>query len=106
VGLQAHSKSEGLLDIAPPMNTLLRRIEFGDYNQDHSAEVEDIILSHKNNLPESDPRRQALNDLLLIINNWEKATGHKIKNPEAHVTGTVKVQQNGTAKPTAVPVLN
>jgi hypothetical protein len=27
-----------------------------------------------------------------VINNWEKATGHKIKNPEANVTGTVKVQ--------------
>ena len=106
VGLPAHSKSEGLLDIAPPMNTLLRRIEFGDYNQDHNAEVEEIINSHKNNLPDQDPRRQALNDLLLIINNWEKATGHRIKNPESQLAGTVKVQQNGSSKTTAAPVMN
>ena len=25
-----------------------------------------------------------------IINNWEKATGHKIKNPESNITGTTK----------------
>ena len=106
VGLTAHSKSEGLLDIAPPMNTLLRRIEFGDYNQENSSEVEEIILSHKNNLPDQDPRRQALNDLLLIINNWEKATGHKIKNPESQVSGTVKVQQNGSGRTSPAPVMN
>lgn len=101
VGLPAHSKSEGLLDIAPPMNTLLRRIELGDYDS-NEAEVTTIIQSQKNNLLQNDPHRQALNDLLQIINNWEKATGHKIKNPEARVTGTVKVQQNGVKPVTAV----
>jgi hypothetical protein len=101
VGLPAHSKSEGLLDIAPPMNTLLRRIELGDYDSDES-EVTKIILSQKNNLLQNDPHRMALNDLLQIINNWEKATGHKIKNPESKITGTVKVQQNGMKPATAV----
>jgi hypothetical protein len=103
VGLPAHSKSEGLLDIAPPMNTLLRRIELGDYSQNNEAGVTAIIKSQKDNLPQTDPIRQALNELLLIINNWEKATGHKIKNPEANVSGTVKVQQNGSS---LKPVLN
>ena len=102
VGLPAHSKSEGLLDIAPPMNTLLRRIELGDYSPNNEAAVTTIIKSQKDNLPQTDPSRQALNDLLLIINNWEKATGHKIKNPEANVSGTVKVQQNGMKTTTAV----
>ncbi len=103
MGLPAHSKSEGLLDIAPPMNTLLRRIELGDYSPNNEAEVTAIIKSQKDNLPQTDPIRQALNDLLLIINNWEKATGHKIKNPEANVSGTVKIQQNGSA---LKPVMN
>jgi hypothetical protein len=102
VGLPAHSKSEGLLDIAPPMNTLLRRIELGDYDN-NETEVTTIIKSQVNNLPQNDPHRQALNDLLQIINNWEKATGHKIKNPEANVMGTVKVQQNGAK---AQPAMN
>jgi hypothetical protein len=101
VGLQAHSKSEGLLDIAPPMNTLLRRIELGDYSPNNEVIVTTIIKSQKDNLPQTDPNRQALNELLLIINNWEKATGHKIKNPEANITGTVKVQQNGMKPVTA-----
>ncbi len=49
-----------------------------------------------------------LNNMLLIINNWEKATGHRIKNPEANITGSVRVQQqqgNGVGvKPQ--PVMN
>lgn len=93
VGLPAHTKSEGLLDIAPAMNTLLRRIELGDYNNE--SIVTNIIRSQVENLLLTDPSRLALNDLLLIINNWEKATGHRIKNPEANITGIVKVQQNG-----------
>ncbi len=104
VGLPAHSKSEGLFDIAPPMNTLLRRIELGDYNQDNATEVEAIIKSQKNDLPNGDPRRRALDDLLLIINNWEKATGHRIKNPATELsTAGVKSHQNGsTGKKPAV----
>lgn len=103
VGLPAHSKSEGLLDIAPPMNTLLRRIELGDYNQGNGTEVENIIKSQKNNLPQIDPRRRALDDLLLIINNWEKATGHRIKNPEAQ---QAKAHQNGSAVKKTAEVMN
>jgi len=91
VGVPAHSKSEGLLDIAPPMNTLLRRIEFGDYSREPL--VTDIITSQAKSLPQNDPNRNALNDLLLIMNNWEKATGHKIKNPQLSVNGTVKLGQ-------------
>lgn len=90
VGVPAHSKSEGLLDIAPPMNTLLRRIELGDYSSEGT--VTDIVLAQVNSGP-TDPPRLALNDLLLIINNWEKATGHKIKNPQVSVNGSVKVDR-------------
>jgi len=105
VGLPAHSKSEGLLDIAPVMNTLLRRIELGDYNLPNETNVRRIIEAQSPALtPAAQPDElQALSDLLSIINNWEKATGHRIKNPEANITGTVKVQQNGIKLP---PVMN
>ncbi len=93
VGVNAHGKSEGLLDIAPPMNTLLRRIELGDYNPANEAQLRSIIESQIPGSTSPVQDRQALTELLLIINNWEKATGHKIKNPEGNVTGTVKIQQ-------------
>jgi hypothetical protein len=104
VGLPAHSKSEGLLDIAPPMNTLLRRIEFGDYNVE--TEVRTIIESQTPASTATPAQKQALNDLLLIINNWEKATGHKIKNPESNITGSVRIQQQGANGVKAQPVMN
>ena len=105
VGLPAHSKSEGLLDIAPAMNTLLRRIELGDYNLPNEANVRRIIEAQTPLLapPATAAEQQALTDLLLIINNWEKATGHRIKNPDATLTGTVRVQSNGVK---AQPVMN
>jgi len=99
VGLPAHSKSEGLLDIAPLMNTFLRRIELGDYN-DQTA-VRRIIESQTTTLfPVATlPEQQALTDILSIINNWEKATGHKIKNPEIKAAAAVRVQTNGALVP-------
>jgi hypothetical protein len=100
VGINAHTKSEGLLDIAPPMNTLLRRIEFGDYNVE--LEVRTIVESQTQGSPATPAQKQALIDLLQIINNWEKATGHRIKNPEARLNGSMKVQQNG-ARPASQP---
>ena len=42
-----------------------------------------------------------MEDFLRVINNWEKATGHRIKNPEARITGTLKVDQR-TSKPVLV----
>ncbi|CAN5380997.1 hypothetical protein BH23BAC1_BH23BAC1_05100 [soil metagenome] len=101
VGVNAHSKSEGLLEIAPAMNTLLRRIELKDYSDEAAVNI--IIKSEANNLPNSDPNRAALNDLLRIINNWEKATGHRIKNPGApSVNGMMKIQQNGVKQEVAL----
>jgi hypothetical protein len=97
VGLPAHSKSEGLLEIAPVMNTLLRRIELGEYNLQNEEKVRRIIESQSPALspPGIAAEQQALTDILSIINNWEKATGHKIKNPGGTVSGTVRVQSNG-----------
>jgi hypothetical protein len=110
VGVQAHSKSEGLLDIAPVMNTLLRRIELGDYNLPNELNVRRIIESQSPSLiPLATPaEQQALTDLLSIINNWEKATGHRIKNPAVSPAVSpapqpVKASSNGVH---AQPVLN
>ena len=107
VGLPAHSKSEGLLDIAPPMNTLLRRIEVGDYNSED--EVRLIIRSQVDPAVAgvTEDHRQALRDLLQIINNWEKATGHKIKNPEKFgVNGSLRIENKSlnSVKSNKVPV--
>ena len=44
--------------------------------------------------------------MLLIINNWEKATGHRIKNPEANITGSVRVQPQQTNGVKPQPVMN
>ena len=96
VGVNAHSKSEGLLDIAPPMNTLLRRIEFGDYNVE--TDVRTIIESQTPGSPSTPAQKQALNDILLIINNWEKATGHRIKNPESSISASLRMKS-----PTSYP---
>lgn len=96
VGIPAHSKSEGLLDIAPIMNTFLRRIELGDYNS--QVDVKNIIES-QSTAGAAPENIQALTDILSIINNWEKATGHKIKNPEMSITGNVKIQTNGVKVP-------
>jgi hypothetical protein len=106
VGVQAHSKSEGLLDIAPVMNTLLRRIELGDYNLPNEVNVRRIIESQSPTLnpPATPAELQALTDLLSIINNWEKATGHRIKNPALTTpTPPAKISSNGVQ---TQPVLN
>ncbi|RZL03142.1 MAG: hypothetical protein EOO89_28520 [Pedobacter sp.] len=57
VGINAHGKSEGLLDIAPVMNTLLRRIELGDYNIE--VEVRTIIESQTVGSPATPAQKQA-----------------------------------------------
>jgi hypothetical protein len=106
VGLPAHNKSEAILDIAAPMGATLRSIELGDFNNDQW--VNQIIRSQVT-VPIPPPLQvQAgiLNNLLIIINNWEKATGHRIKNPEANITGTVRVQPQQTNGVKPQPVMN
>jgi hypothetical protein len=96
VGLPAHTKSIAILDIAQPMNLILRSMELGLFNNSNFLQRVMRSLSTINPIPNPTPQEiDILNNLLLIINNWEKATGHRIKNPEANITGTVRVQQNG-----------
>jgi len=106
VGIDSHKKSQALLDMAGPMATLLRTIEYGTFEINApNVWVRRVIESQTQiGSPLADQaQRDALIDILAIINNWEKATGHKIKNPESNITGTVRISSNGIQ---AKPVMN
>ena len=97
VKIEAHGKSQALIDLSIPTATILRMIEFETL--EGNTWLQETIESQT---PTGQPiataeQSQALSDLLTIINNWEKATGHRIKNPDANITGRVKVQANGSA---------
>ncbi|MDQ6477267.1 hypothetical protein [Dyadobacter sp. LHD-138] len=94
VGISAHSKCQALFEMAGAASTILTTIEAGGI-LDNDASMQNIMSSLN---PPAAPSIQAnyMSDFLTIINNWEKATGHNIKNPQANITGTVRVQSNGT----------
>ena len=118
VGLNAHTKSVAILDIAQPMSTILRSIELGIFNDSNFIYRVIRALSAVNPpVPAVAEEKDMLNTVLLIINNWEKATGHRIKDAEnfpnpvsgngsmggnAGISGKVKVQSNGSSKSTAL----
>ena len=110
VGIPAHSKCQSLFEIAGAAANILTTIEAGGILD--NAAVMQVILSSLNPppaIPPAQPFITYMNDFLSIINNWEKATGHRIKNPETNIRGTVKIHQNGSSNGTAVktrPVLN
>ena len=93
VNIDAHGQSQGLIDMAGPANAILRAIEAGAFEV--PGWLQGSIESQKPGSTASPEQSAALIDLLTIINNWEKTTGHRIKNPEANITGILKVQQNG-----------
>lgn len=118
VGIEAHKKSQALIDMAGPMATVLRQIEFGTFEATGTTPwIRGVIESQTPfGAPPVATSQQvvALLDLLAIINNWEKATGHKIKNQDVNVSGIVRVQQNGAqyaqqngnGQPKTRPVMN
>jgi hypothetical protein len=92
VGIQAHRKCQSLFEMAGSAAMILLAIETRGLLDD-SAWVGRMLSSL--NPPVPSPlsiEGNFMNAFLTVINNWEKATGHKIKNPEANVMGTVKVQ--------------
>ena len=92
VGLPAHSKCQSLFDMAGAAAYILKLIEddsvTGTFND---ATALFTIFSTLSSNPSLTP--QLIYDLVLVINNWEKATGHRIKNPESNIRGTVTVAQ-------------
>ncbi len=100
VGIPAHRKCQSLFEMASPASTVLLAIEVGGLLDD-PAWVQTMLSSLNPAAPQS-IQRNYMNDLLTVINNWEKATGHRIKNPEGNITGTVKIQSNGVSMRTPV----
>jgi hypothetical protein len=104
VGIPAHTKSQALFEMAGSLSNILVAVETSSLLNDSSF-VKKMLSSLDPGNPlslESD----FMNDFLTVINNWEKATNHRIKNPEASLSGTVRVEQKPLkpAKPT--PTLN
>ena len=93
VGIPAHGKCQSLFEMAGAASTILITIEAGGVLDNDS--VMQNILSSLNPPVVPSVNANYMTDFLTIINNWEKATGHKIKNPEANITGTVRIQPNG-----------
>ncbi len=93
VGINAHNKSQTLFELALPASTILNLVEIGGQFDNPTAVVN--LLSSLNPPLILSPASDIMNDCLTVINNWEKATGHNIKNTEANIRGTVTVQNNG-----------
>jgi hypothetical protein len=90
VGVAAHTKSQALFEMAGAAAFVLNLLEAGGY-LDSSGNVQNMITSlDPGNALTLDSDN--MNYFLLVIHNWEKATGHTIKNPEAKLNATVKVQ--------------
>lgn len=103
VGISAHSKCQSLFEMAGAAANILHTIEEGAPLSDPNI-MPDILRSL---IPSATPplplHANLMTDLLIVINNWEKATGHRIKHAGTNITGTVKVQQNGVKMQ---PVMN
>jgi hypothetical protein len=96
VGISAHKKSQGLFDMAGPMATVLRQAEFGTFETAGIIPWIQGVVESQTPLGRAAATPQqitALNDLLTIINNWEKTTGHPIKTLEGNANRTVRLAQ-------------
>lgn len=96
VGVEAHKKTQSLFDLAGPLNNVLRQIETGTFevlNWLRVAIESQVPAAPPAVNPANAAQQAALVDFLIIINNWELATGHKIKNREANVNGTFRIAQ-------------
>jgi hypothetical protein len=94
VGVPAHSKCQYLFEMAGAASNILTLIEAGGF-LDNSSNIQ-TMLSALNPPPAVPPPAVFINsmqDFLTVINNWEKATGHSIKNPETSIRSNVKIQQ-------------
>ena len=107
VGIPAHGKSQALFEMAQPCQTILRSIETGGVLDD-SAFVVLMLNSLRTSPPTGVTATHVtyMRSFLGAINNWEKATGHKIKNTEANLKVTAKVQQNGLGRLQQQPATN
>ena len=87
VGMSPALHARELFDLAEPMSTVLRGVEAGLFDTETSAET---LFRPGTNLA---------TDMVNIINNWQSATGERVKE---RPTGTVVV--GGGGQPLRVPV--
>jgi hypothetical protein len=103
IGIPAHSKCQSLFEMAGAVSNVLISIETGGFlNNPVSVQTMLSSLNPPPAVPPPPPHGDFMTGFLTVINNWEKATGHKIKNPEANVTGSVRIQQNGVKVPSGM----
>ncbi len=100
VGIPCHQKSQTLFEMASAASNILRKIENGGL-LDNITDIRDIVRAQI--ISTTDVKTNVLTDLLTLINNWEKATGHRIKNVDNRVSGVVNARQNGSVPK---PVMN
>jgi hypothetical protein len=102
VGIPAHSKCQALFEMAGPAANVLSLIETGGVLDDETKMQATLVSL----IPPAAPSIYSnyMTDLLMVINNWERATGHRIKAPETRVTGVVKVSQDGQRAKAPAPV--
>lgn len=96
VGVEAHKKAHALFDMAGAMATILRNIEFGTFEiiaPDVWIRLVIESQTQDGSTRADQAQKNALIDILTVINNWEKATGHKIKNRESNIAGVVRIAQ-------------
>jgi hypothetical protein len=102
VGIPAHTKSQSLFEMALPAANILLLVEAGGY-LDVNLNIQTMLQSlNPGNAPSI--HSDYMNAFLTVINNWEKATGHRIKNPESQINGNIRIQAPAAAKPK--PILN
>jgi hypothetical protein len=95
VGIPAHSKCQALFEMAGAAANILNLLERGTY-LDNTGSVQTMLSSlNPGTLISIDS--DYMNYFLVVINNWEKATGHMIKNPETKLNGKIKVEQKYSA---------
>lgn len=87
VGITPALRSRELFDLAEPMSTLLRGIELGLFDSDATAKT---LFTEGSNI---------FRDVLEVINNWQSATGERVKERPAYPAPGV-----GSAQPLRVPV--
>jgi hypothetical protein len=96
VGVPAHSKCQSLFEMAGAANQIMILLETGG-SLDNPGWVQTMLSSLNPPLAPAVfiPTIQSdyMNNFLTLINNWEKTTGHKIKNPEANVRTVVSMSQ-------------
>ncbi|MCW3463507.1 hypothetical protein [Chitinophaga nivalis] len=88
-GIMIHNKSQALFEMAGPAAIVLSAIELGDALTDPT--YIQGLLSSLNPGVVRPVEAELMNHFLTVINNWEKATSHRIKNPAANLNGKVVI---------------